>query len=217
MCSIIYKTCCAHTYKHGSSRSDLRPVALEELDDWDVVEVQHACKVLDLQTTKHEASDKKLFLSSWQYQNLILLKIVAVNVKILLHYIMSTQYDWCRSDSCLHISYNNLLKYCVSTLSTPIETTSTSCSSVTVLLPLTICEDTSINTELYTWQYIYKFVSDSVSHQVLGEVINEFSIVQALVIVEVVLKHGGDLLGSHHRCTHTHRILACLDTQKWNP
>ena len=27
------KMCCCHTYEHGSSCSDLRPVALEELDD----------------------------------------------------------------------------------------------------------------------------------------------------------------------------------------
>lgn len=32
------------------------------------------------------------------------------------------------------------------------------------------------------------------SHQVLGEVIDELSVVQALVIMEVVLKHGSDLL-----------------------
>lgn len=27
------KMCCCHTYEHGCSSSDLRPVALEELDD----------------------------------------------------------------------------------------------------------------------------------------------------------------------------------------
>ncbi len=51
--------CCSHTYKHGSSCSDLRPVALEELHDWDVIEVQHAWKVLDLQTTKHALNIKQ--------------------------------------------------------------------------------------------------------------------------------------------------------------
>lgn len=51
---------------------------------------------------------------------------------------------------------------------------------------------------------------DCVTHQVLSEVINELSVVQGLVIVEVVLKHGCDLLGSHHRSTYSHRILTRL-------
>lgn len=48
------------------------------------------------------------------------------------------------------------------------------------------------------------------SYQVLGEIIDELSVVQALVIVEVVLKHGCDLLWSHHRSTNSHCILTCL-------
>lgn len=31
------------------------------------------------------------------------------------------------------------------------------------------------------------------SYQVLGEIIDELSVVQTLVVVEVVLEHGGDL------------------------
>lgn len=39
---------CSHTYKHGGSCSDFRPVTLEKLDDWDMIKVQHASKVLNL-------------------------------------------------------------------------------------------------------------------------------------------------------------------------
>lgn len=52
--------CCIHTDKHGSSSSNLSPVALEELDDRDVVEVQHARKVLNLQNTKHAQNMKTM-------------------------------------------------------------------------------------------------------------------------------------------------------------
>ena len=36
------------TDKHGSTGSNLRPVTFEELDDCDVVEVEHGRKVLNL-------------------------------------------------------------------------------------------------------------------------------------------------------------------------
>lgn len=48
------------TYKHGSSRSDFRPVALEKLDDWDVIKVQHARKVLNLRVRKAPNSRNQL-------------------------------------------------------------------------------------------------------------------------------------------------------------
>lgn len=48
------------TYKHGSSRSDFRPVALEKLDDWDVIKVQHARKVLNLRMRKAPNSGNQL-------------------------------------------------------------------------------------------------------------------------------------------------------------
>lgn len=48
------------TYKHGSSRSDFRPVALEKLDDWDVIKVQHARKVLNLRMRKAPNSRNQL-------------------------------------------------------------------------------------------------------------------------------------------------------------
>lgn len=40
----------------------------------------------------------------------------------------------------------------------------------------------------------HAYVSLCAPHQVFGEVIDELSVVQALVVVEVVLKHGCDLL-----------------------
>lgn len=62
----------------------------------------------------------------------------------------------------------------------------------------------------------HAYVWQCASHQVLCEVIDELSVVQALVIVEVVLKHGRDLLWSHHRSTHSHWILTRLDRCKNN-
>lgn len=63
-------------------------------------------------------------------------------------------------------------------------------------------------------KFSHAYVWLCASHQVLGEVIDELSVVQALVIVEVVLKHGCDLLWSHHRSTHSHCILTRLHTFK---
>lgn len=40
----------------------------------------------------------------------------------------------------------------------------------------------------------HAYVSLCAPHQVFGKVIDELSVVQALVVVEVVLKHGCDLL-----------------------
>lgn len=47
-------------------------------------------------------------------------------------------------------------------------------------------------------------------YQVFSEVIDKLSIVQGLIIMEVVLKHGCDLFWSHHRSTHSHWILTRL-------
>lgn len=113
------------TYKHGRSCPDLGPVALKELHDCDVVEVEHAWKVLDLKATKHAATLTNTLLGE------------------------------------------SKLKCCCTTA----------------------------------------------SHQVLCKVIDELAEVQALVLVQVVLKHGGDLLRSHHRSAHVHRVLASLNVR----
>lgn len=61
------------------------------------------------------------------------------------------------------------------------------------------------------------FFQISFCYQVLGEVIDELSVVQILVIVKVVLKHGRDLLRSHNRSTHTHRKFTCLRAHTHKP
>lgn len=130
---------CSPTYKHGGSCSNLRPVALEELDDWDVVEVQHAWKILDLKP------QNKLW--TWNKKKLQVPNQTHLRKNNPTHFIL------CKPHLC-------------------------------------VC----------------------VSHQVLGEVVDELSVVQALIIMEVVLKHGCDLIRSHHRSTHTHCILTRLQT-----
>lgn len=50
----------------------------------------------------------------------------------------------------------------------------------------------------------------NLSHQVLCEIVDELSVVQTFVLVEVVLKHGCDLLRPNDRSTHSHRIFTRL-------
>lgn len=147
---------------------------------------------------------------SWELVQLIL--------KCTLYYALSTHFS-CLSVVCLTCVWQNTCTILINSV------VYTGCTATHFLLKLYACKHIAkhmfmhVITVMVHWSPLsamqgYLCLWLCVSHQVLCKVIDEFSIVQALVIVEVVLKHGCDLLWSHHRSTHAHRILTRLDTRK---
>lgn len=192
------------TYEHGSSCSDFRPVALKKLNNWDVIKVQHARKVLNLGMRKESNIRNSLKgrkkTISWKWFNDISCFALegSFNSHIRLKKKKTRKWAFPKWKLCLKKAKSTYSIY--------------TSGCLTYLISLSESEKFSLVNPYFTTKTAFGKVPVwlCAAHQVLGEVVDELSVVQGLVIVEVVLEHGRNLLWSHHRGTNSHGILTRL-------